>query len=498
MNSAEPSPRTLRLLKGGRPVDLPHVPPDRTLLQLLRDDLHCTAVKEGCASGDCGACTVTVAEPGVDGTLHYRAVNSCIRLAHSVDGLAVWTAADIAGADGTLHPAQRALVECHGSQCGFCTPGFVMSLFTLHRQRQGAAVTRDEAVHALSGNLCRCTGYRPILDAAQTMHHWPEPALDEADLLQQMQLLAQSAVGPDTDSGDLTENFYLQPRTLAELLALRAAHPGALLVAGTTDVGLWLTKQLQRRPQIIDVMRVAELRRLQRTADALHIGAAVPLTEAFAAMAAERPALEAFFDRFAGLPVRESGTLGGNVANGSPIGDSMPLLIALGATLTLASPHGERQLPIEDFYLAYRQTALAPDEVLVAITVPHPTPLEWLRVDKVSKRFEDDISAVCLAVALQVDGGVVQSARIGAGGVAAVPARAIKTEAACAGQAWADATFDHAAQVLTDEFQPLSDMRASAAYRRVALGQLLRRGWHDSAHPGAPALADLQSEGWTR
>ncbi len=497
MNSAEPSPRTLRLLKGGRLVELPHVPPDRTLLQLLRDDLHCTAVKEGCASGDCGACTVTVAEADADGTLHYRAINSCIRLAHSVDGLAVWTAADIAGADGTLHPAQRALVECHGSQCGFCTPGFVMSLFTLHRQRQGAAVTRDEAVHALSGNLCRCTGYRPILDAAQTMHHWPEPALDEAGLLQQMQLLAQSTVGPDADSGDSGKNFYLQPRTLAELLALRAAHPGALLAAGTTDVGLWLTKQLQRRTQIIDLARVAELRRLQRDADALHIGAAVPLTEAFAALAAERPALAAFFDRFAGLPVRESGTLGGNVANGSPIGDSMPLLIALGAKLTLASTRGERQMPIEDFYLAYRQTALAPDEVLVAITVPHPTPQEWLRADKVSKRFEDDISAVCLAVALQVDGGVVRSARIGAGGVAAVPARAIKTEAACAGQAWASATFDHAAQVLMDEFQPLSDMRASAAYRRAMLGQLLRRGWHESAHPGAPALAELQPEGLT-
>lgn len=494
MNPAEPSPRTLRLLKGGRPVELSNVPPDRTLLQLLREDLHCTAVKEGCASGDCGACTVTVAEQGAEGQLHYRAVNSCIRLAHSVHGQALWTAADIAGADGTLHPAQRAMVECHGSQCGFCTPGFVMSLFTLHRQRAGAAVTRDEAVHALSGNLCRCTGYRPILDAAQTMHHWPESALDEADLLQKMQLLAQSAVAP---VADLAENFYLQPRTLAELLALRAAHPGALLAAGTTDVGLWLTKQLQCRTQIIDVTRVAELRRLDRTADAWIVGAAVPLTDAFAALAAERPALEAFFDRFAGLPVRESGTLGGNVANGSPIGDSMPLLIALGATLILASTRGERMLAVEDFYLAYRKTALAPDEVLTAITVPHPTPQEWLRVDKVSKRFEDDISAVCLAVALQVDGGVIRSARIGAGGVAAVPARATKTEAACAGQNWAEATLEQAAQVLMDEFQPLSDMRASAAYRRTLLGQLLRRGWHTSAHPDAPVLAELQPEGLT-
>ena len=193
MPTSDSSPDALRLIRRGRVVTCHGVAPDRTLLQLLREDLHCTAVKEGCASGDCGACTVTVAERTPEGTLRYRAVNSCIRLAHSVDGQAVWTAEDIAAADGTLHPAQRALVECHGSQCGFCTPGFVMSLFTLHRQRRGDAVTRDEALHALSGNLCRCTGYRPILDAAQTMHHWPEPAVDEAALLQQMELLAQAA-----------------------------------------------------------------------------------------------------------------------------------------------------------------------------------------------------------------------------------------------------------------------------------------------------------------
>ena len=489
--------RPLQFIHRGTVVHCADVPPDRTLLALLREDLQCTSVKEGCASGDCGACTITLAERSADGTLHYRAVNSCIRLAHSVDGQALWTAGDIAAPDGTLHPAQRALLECHGSQCGFCTPGFVMSLFTLHRQRAGAAVDRNDALHALSGNLCRCTGYRPILDAAQTMHHWPEPALDESDLLQKMELLAQSGTGLEADlASNPPADFYLRPRTLAELLQWRAQCPDALLAAGTTDIGLWITKQLQRRPQIIDVTRVAELRRLERSADALSIGAAVPLNDAFAAMAAERPALAPFFDRFAGLPVRESGTLGGNVANGSPIGDSMPLLIALGATLTLASMRGERRLPIEDFYLAYRQTALAPDEVLVAISVPHPTPQEWLRVDKVSKRFEDDISAVCLAVALQLDQGRIRSARIGAGGVAAVPARARKTEAACAGQDWAEATVEQAAEVLMNEFQPLSDMRASAAYRRTLLGNLLRRGWQESASPDVPTLAALQPEGW--
>ena len=484
------SPPVLRFVLGRQPQTLANVPPDRTLLNVLRDDLHCTAVKEGCASGDCGACTVALAERGSDGQLSYRAINSCIRLAHSVQGMAVFTAADIAGADGTLHPAQRAMVECHGSQCGFCTPGFVMSLFALHRQRDGAAVSRDEALHALSGNLCRCTGYRPILDAAQTMHHWPDVPLDEAALLQKLELLAPDGRAPEADSA---ENFYATPRTLAELLALRAAHPRALLAAGTTDVGLWVTKQHQRFAQIIDLTRVAELRRIERAGDTLRIGAAATLVDAFAALAQDRPQLAPFLDRFAGLPVRVSGTLGGNVANGSPIGDSMPLLIALGATLVLASTRGERSLPIADFYLAYRKTALVPDEVLARIDVPLPTPHEWLRADKISKRLEDDISAVCLAVALQIDGGVIRSARIGAGGVAAVPARAIQTEAALAGKPATQAVFDAAATVLAAEFEPISDMRASSAYRRTVLGNLLRRAWAQS-QPGAATLATLQPE----
>ena len=484
------SPPTLRFVLGHRPHALPDVAPDRTLLDVLREDLRCTAVKEGCASGDCGACTVAVAEAEEGGRLHWRAINSCIRLAHSVEGMAVFTAEDIAGEGGRLHPAQRAMLECHGSQCGFCTPGFVMSLFTLHRQRDGAAVSRDEALHALSGNLCRCTGYRPILDAAQTMHHWPDVPLDESGLLQQLKLLAQDGWAPVADSAS---NFYATPTTLSELLRLRAAHPQALIAAGTTDVGLWVTKQHRRFGQIIDVTRVTELRQIERGAHSLSIGAAASLTEAFDALAESRPQLKPFFDRFAGLPVRESGTLGGNVANGSPIGDSMPLLIALGATLVLTSTRGERTLPIEDFYLAYRKTALAPDEVLARIEVPQPTPHEWLRADKISKRFEDDISAVCLAVALQVEDGVIHSARIGAGGVAAVPARAIQTEAALAGQQCAEAIFDAAATVLEAEFKPLSDMRASSAYRRAVLGNLLRRGWQQS-QPGALALADLTME----
>lgn len=497
MNPAKPSPRPLRILRRGQLLELPGVSPDRTLLQVLREDLHCTAVKEGCASGDCGACTVALAERGEDGALRWHAVNSCIRLAHSVDGMAVLTAQDIAAPDGSLHPVQQALVQHHGSQCGFCTPGFVMSLFVLYQQNGGVPATREDALHALSGNLCRCTGYRPILDAAQTMHQWPAPPGDAIDLLQKLELFARDGrvLEPDLFN-EPAGAFYARPRTLAELIALRAAHPQALLLAGGTDAGLWITKQHRRFAHIIDVTRVAELRRITRIASgggsALRIGAAVSLNDAFAALAADRPALQSFFHRFAGQPVRTSGTLGGNVANGSPIGDSMPLLIALGATLTLASPRGERTLPIEDFYLDYRQTALAADEVLAAIDVPLPTADEHVAAYKVSKRQEDDISAVCLAVALRVQGGAITHARIGAGGVAAIPARAIKTEAALGRQTCANAVFEAASKVLESEFTPLSDMRASADYRRQVLGQLLRRLGDELQAEREPPLADLR------
>ncbi|WP_307776778.1 xanthine dehydrogenase small subunit [Ottowia beijingensis] len=511
------SPPVLRFVLGRQPQTLANVPPDRTLLNVLRDYLHCTAVKEGCASGDCGACTVALAERGSDGQLSYRAINSCIRLAHSVQGMAVFTAADIAGADGTLHPAQRAMVECHGSQCGFCTPGFVMSLFVLHRQPGGGHVapTLPAARGSLPprgwprlgaarrrGRLARRGAARAVgqpvplhrlpADSGRRADHAPlaRRAAGRSGVASKLELLAPDGRAPEADSA---ENFYATPRTLAELLALRAAHPRALLAAGTTDVGLWVTKQHQRFAQIIDLTRVAELRRIERAGDTLRIGAAATLVDAFAALAQDRPQLAPFLDRFAGLPVRVSGTLGGNVANGSPIGDSMPLLIALGATLVLASTRGERSLPIADFYLAYRKTALAPDEVLARIDVPLPTPHEWLRADKISKRLEDDISAVCLAVALQIDGGVIRSARIGAGGVAAVPARAIQTEAALAGKPATQAVFDAAATVLAAEFEPISDMRASSAYRRTVLGNLLRRAWAQS-QPGAATLATLQPE----
>jgi xanthine dehydrogenase small subunit len=487
--------RTIRFIRKGELVSLTNVPPDRTLLEVLREDLHCTGTKEGCGEGDCGACTVVVGEPAGN-RLKYRAINACIRLAHSIDGMALWTVEDLAADDGSLHPAQQAMVDCHGSQCGFCTPGFVMSLFGMYQNHvcQGGEVTRELAQQELSGNLCRCTGYRPILDAAQQMATLPRVEQDEAPILRQLEELNFRR----THAGASAVTDYMLPLSLPELLRLRAERPRAQIVAGCTDVGLWVTKMHKEFGQVLDVTQVQELQRVEEYEHHIAIGAAATLTDAFAAIARERPGLKTFFERFAGLPVRNSGTLGGNVANGSPIGDSMPLLIALGAHVVLLSVRGHRDLPLEHFYTGYRTNVLAPDEVVAWIKVPrasrpHPGPLpqagegengasatqdgEFLRAYKISKRYDDDISAVCLAVNLRLRDGVVEQVGIGAGGVAATPARAVRTEALLRGQPWNEQLAQRAVAELRGEFQPISDMRASSAYRSEVLGNLMQRFW---------------------
>lgn len=474
----------------GQVVALRNVPPTRTLLELLREDLRLSATKEGCGEGDCGACTVVLGQLDSQGRLQYRAVNACIRLAHSIDGMALWTAQDLVGADGSLHPVQEAMVQCHGSQCGFCTPGFVMSLFAVYQNQvcQGQAVTREAAQHALSGNLCRCTGYRPILQAAQTMAELPPVRMDEANVLQKLERISHHQRALETGSA------YLAPRTLAQLLSLRAQHPKAQIVAGCTDVGLWINKSHRDFGQLLDITRVQELQRVERYPHHLAIGAAVTLVDAFDALVQDRPQLRTFASRFAGLPVRNSGTLGGNVANGSPIGDSMPLLIALGANVVLMSARGHRELPLEQLYTGYRQNLMAPDEVLAWIKVPLPVAGELSRVYKISKRFEDDISAVCLGLNLHIKDGSVRQASIGVGGVAATPVRALRTQAALRGQPWSQATVQRAMATLRSEFTPISDMRASAAYRTEVLGNLLQRFWLESQGGAAVSLETMDLE----
>ena len=476
--------KPIRFVKGGVLHTLHDVPPQRTLLEVLREDLHQTGTKEGCGEGDCGACTVVLGQL-LGGKLQTRAVNSCIKLAHSVDGMALWTVEDLAAPDGRLHPAQEALVQCHGSQCGFCTPGFVMSMAALCEQAGNTPITRESAQQALSGNLCRCTGYRPILEAACRMQALPPMPLASAALRQQLKALA-----PSTEP----DSAYLAPTTLADLLALRRAQPEAQLVAGCTDVGLWVTKQHRQFARVLDTTRVAELRQMDRYPHHIAIGAAVSLQDAFATLVKDRPQLQHFADRFAGLPVRNAGTLGGNVANGSPIGDSMPLLIALGSNIVLASTRGYREMPLEALYTGYRQNCMAGDEVLAYIKVPRPQRGELARVYKISKRTEDDISAVCLALQLHIQGGKVTRASIGAGGVAATPARARATQAALRGQPWNEITVRAAIDTLRAEFSPISDMRASGDYRRQLLGNLLWRFWLESQGQTATDIHHLNLE----
>lgn len=488
---AAPSPASapLRFLLNGEPVTVEGVAPQTTLLEFLREHRRLTGTKEGCAEGDCGACTVVLAEPNDGGSsLRWRPVNACIRLLPSVAGRAVFTVEALAPGNGGLHPVQRALVDAHGSQCGFCTPGFAMSLFGLYKNAHRPS--RADIEDALSGNLCRCTGYRPIVAAAQAMYDidpaedgdgWRGPGVapdgsrvvsrDEEAFAAQLATLA----APDTLVYEAEGRWWWAPRTCDALADLLAAHPAARIVAGATDVGLWVTKQQRDLGDLVCTGNVGELSRIRETPSHLAIGAAVALTDAFAALAASWPELSEVWSRFASVPIRNSATLGGNVANGSPIGDSMPVLMALGATVVLRRGAATREMPLPDFHVGYRKTALAPSEFVVEIRVPARARGTLVRAYKVGKRHDQDISAVFACFALDVEGGRIASARIGCGGVAATPKRANATEAALAGRAWDDATADAAARVLAAEFTPIDDMRASAAFRRTVLANLLRR-----------------------
>ncbi|GAA6140287.1 xanthine dehydrogenase small subunit [Hydrogenophaga sp. 5NK40-0174] len=508
--SLHPMPTVpITIVRQGQCISLDNVPPHRTLLQVLREDLGVTSVKEGCAEGDCGACTVVVTDLDDQGQPRRKAINSCISLAHAAHGKAVSTASDIAPS-GELHPAQQAMLDHHGSQCGFCTPGFVMSMYALYHDTDGGqGVTREQAQTTLSGNLCRCTGYRPILDAAVDMHrHAPAEIITQAeaaDVAAIRRLKTRKA--PQKKSSGLSTPSYQRPARLEALLKARQAQPKAQLVAGCTDVGLWITKQHQHFEQIIDVTGAKELQGIETYPHHIAVGAGVSLENAFQTMAVERPELRTFFERFAGLPVRQAGTLCGNVANGSPIGDSMPLLIALRASVVLMRWNARqqrvehREMAIEDLYTGYRQNVLRADEIIAWVKVPRPTQDgTQVRAYKVSKRFDDDISAVCLAVQWRVQDGVVVDASIGAGGVAATPSRARQTEAALKGQRWSEATIEQAQKVIRAEFDPISDMRATANYRSKLLGNLVKRLWLETRHPntviglGSVGAAVIQEE----
>jgi xanthine dehydrogenase small subunit len=466
--------------------------PTRTVLQYLREDLRRTGTKEGCAEGDCGACTVVIGElTGAAGQeeLHLRAVNSCIQFLPSLDGKALFTVEDLAAGD-TLHPVQQALVDRHGSQCGFCTPGFAMSLFALYENRE-TCPEREEIDHTLSGNLCRCTGYRPIIDAARDAYALPRRTLDRQPVIAALKELAKLPPLDYVAAGRRSHS----PRTLAELAELREKLPEARLVAGGTDLGLWVTKLGRDLGEIILLGAVGELKRIQIGPSRLEIGAGVSLTDAFAALTAFEPQWDELARRFASLPVKNAGTLGGNVANGSPIGDSMPSLIALGCRVVLQKGDTTREMALEDFYIDYQKTALQRGEFVRSLILDAPqAPLHRLfRSYKVAKRLDQDISAVAAGLAVHLDEeGVIRRARLAFGGMAATPKRAAACEAAMLGRPWDTDTVRLGMAALKEDYTPFSDVRASSAYRLSVAANLLQRFWLETGQKTASTVAPLR------
>ena len=460
----------IRFLLGEDERTLRDVPPTLTVLEYLRRQARRTGTKEGCAEGDCGACTVVLAEPDGAGRLRHWAINACIQFVPALHGRQLLTVEDVKHADGTLHPVQQALVDHHGSQCGFCTPGFVMQLYA--GWLEGTLKDRQSVKDWLAGNLCRCTGYGPIIDAGLDVAAAPGPAA-AAQAVTARRLAA-------LDDGDMLhirhgDQEWFAPRSIDELAEVYSKQPDAVLVAGATDVGLWVTKQQRHLATLIDVTRVAGLNEIKQSADGLSIGATVSHREATAALGRLHPDLGELFRRFASIQIRNAGTVGGNIANASPIGDLAPALIALGATLRLRRGAARRELPLEAFFLAYGKQDRAPGEFVEALQVPRVGEATRFACYKISRRFDQDISAVMGAFAVTLQDNRVVRARVAYGGIAATSKRAEKTEATLTGQPFEATTIERACSALTDDFTPITDMRASTNYRLLVAQNLWRR-----------------------
>ena len=460
--------------------------PDTSVLELLRGPLSHCGTKEGCASGDCGACTVAIASPEDDRQpLAYRTANACITPAHQLQGAHLVTVEGLARGDA-LHPSQASMVACHGSQCGFCTPGIVMSLFALHEQQRATPAPwqplddhRLEA--ALGGNLCRCTGYRPIRDAALSMDERADtrpPWADDPELEREIRHLAPLVDSTSQDSKNQdskSQASYLTPATLADLTAAMQRHPDARLVAGATDLWLDVTQRLEPFETLIDLRQVRELRQIEETADGWWIGAAVTYREWEPLLAEHYPAFAHLLTRLGSAQIRNRGTVGGNIANASPIGDTPPVLLTLDARLRLSGPEGTRELPLASFFLDYKQTALEPGECVAAIYLPKPQAGLEQRVWKLSKRREDDISTLLGAFRWRLQDGILTDVRVAYGGMAAIPLRVAAVESALEGRKPDAETFDAAKQALRESLTPMSDARGSRDYRLTAATNLLER-----------------------
>jgi len=479
----------IRFILNGRDMNIPDVGADRTLLDFLRLERRLTGTKEGCAEGDCGACTVLVGRLTQKG-LAYEPVNACIRFLASVDGCHVVTVEHLAGMDGQLHPVQQAMVDYHGSQCGFCTPGFVMSLYALWMEV--ADPTEVQVETALQGNLCRCTGYAPIIRAAGAISRYGSPAADPINKerdeitarLKAMRDGARVVTGPEG-------NKSILPADVDDLAACLVENPKATIVAGATDVGLWVTKFLRPIGPAIFTGHLHGLKAVSVEGDALKIGAGASYTDCQDELTRHFPHLAAYWDRIAGWQVRNMGTVGGNIANGSPIGDTPPVLISLGAEITLRRGSERRVLPLENFFIEYGKQDRTPGEFVEAISVPLARNDQLNAAYKISKRRDEDISSVAAGIRVTVADGTITGCRIAFGGMAGTPKRAAAAEAALLSQPWSRAAFDAAAKALPMDFTPLSDWRASADYRMLSAQNLLRRFFleHDEAETAPVQLA---------
>ena len=489
---------TIRFVLDGELVEVCNPDPSRTVLQYLREDLRKIGTKEGCAEGDCGACTVAIGEIDRSGKrLQVRAINSCIQFLPTLDGKELITVESLRRDDGSLHPVQQAMVDCHGSQCGFCTPGFIMSLFALYKNN--AKPSRREIDDTLAGNLCRCTGYRPIIEAAAKMYGYPAAKdnwLDQACTAkcgaQEKKKISflKSAVRPAMLAIDNGQRKFFSPRNVEELANLVEGHADSVILAGGTDVGLWVTKQHQDLDTVIYTGNVKELAELNVSKTHINIGAAVSLSDAMLPIIEHYPEFEEMFLRFASPPIRNAGTLGGNIANGSPIGDSMPALMVIETMLVLRRGGQTREISLNDFYLGYQKTALEPDEFLERILVPLRSGNTQIQSYKVSKRFDQDISAVCGAYSMRRNGAGVEEIRIAYGGLAAVPKRALHCEATLQGREWNEEAVKAGIEALSKDFNPISDMRSTADYRRTVCGNLLKRFYLDSSGSAQPRVYD--------
>ncbi len=469
----------IAFLRGSETVALGNIDPNTTVLDYLRRIEGSCGSKEGCAEGDCGACAVVLGE--IDGgRLRYRAVCSCIQFLPTLHGRQLITVEDLADADGRLHPVQQAMVEAHGSQCGFCTPGFVMSLFALFHA--GGSLDRARIDDALAGNLCRCTGYGPIVAAARRMR--AIAASDRFDAAEPATLAALRRLQHDgTLACEGDGRRWFAPRSVEALADLLLQHPDACILAGGTDVGLWVTKQHRGLDPIIHVGDVAELRQLRIADGRLEIGAAVTYADLHATIAGLWPDFGEVILRLGSEMVRNTGTMGGNIANGSPIGDSPPPLIALGATLLLRRGTERREIALEDFFIDYGKQDRRPGEFLEQIRLPLPDPARQFRCYKISKRFDQDITAALGAFNLKLAGGRVADIRICFGGMAATPKRAPACEAALRGKPWTRAAIAEAQPALRRDYAPITDMRASAAYRALVAEKLLLKFFIETSEP---------------